>query len=136
VYEAYNTTFENTIFFNSNVYSVYGNGNVFENVLFANATPQLGSAPIENNNYYGVPQATIFVNETDFTWSESDDHHLQDPVTYTGNDATPVGVYGGFNPYKTGAVPHNPHFSAKTIAPQTDASGQLNIQITTTAQDN
>jgi hypothetical protein len=136
IYYAYNNTLANNIIYNSSVYSVSGDGNVFENNLFCSPTPELGSAPIEINSYLGVSQASVFVAEPDFTWSESDDHHLQDPVTYIGNDANPVGIYGGFNPFKTGAVPHNPHISSKTIAPQTDASGQLNIQITTTAQDN
>jgi len=133
---AYNNTFENNVIYNSLVYSFHGDGNVYENNLFVNATPELGSSPITINNYLGVTQATVFVNEPDFVWNESDDHHLQDPVTYVGTDTNPVGIYGGFNPYKAGGVPHNPHISSKTIAPQTDASGQLNVQFNVSAQDN
>ncbi len=136
VYNSYNNSFANNIFYNTTIYSVYGDANTFENNLFCNATPELGSSPITVNNYLGVPQASVFVNEPDYLWSESDDHHLQDPVTYIGTDAAPIGIYGGYSPFKAGAVPHNPHISSKTIAPQTNASGQLNVQITTSAQDN
>lgn len=136
LYYAFNNTFENNVFYNGTSYVLNGDGNVFENNLFANATPELGSSPIAINNYLGITQSTIFVNEPDFLWDESDDHHLQDPVTYIGTDATTVGIHGGFNPFKAGGVPHNPHISSKTIAPQTDATGQLNVQFNVSAQDN
>ena len=136
LYYFYNNLFENNVFYNSTGFSVHGDGNSFQRNLFVNAGPNLGTAPINLNNYFGIAQASVFVNQVGFTWLTSNDNHLQDPVTYFGTDATPVGIYGGFFPFKVGAVPQNPHISAKTISNQTDVNGDLNIQILTGAQDN
>jgi hypothetical protein len=134
-YYSNNNNFENNVFHNSSQYCLNGSGNTFQYNLFVNATPELGTGFIDVGNYFGVTQSTVFVNQTGFTWLVSNDNHLQDPITYVGADNTPVGIYGGYFPYKTGGVPQNPHISAKTISNQTDVNGDLNIQIVTGAQN-
>jgi hypothetical protein len=38
-------------------------------------------------------------------------------------------------PFKEGGIPVNPHISSKNIAPQTNPSGQLGVQINVSAQE-
>jgi hypothetical protein len=135
IFYAYNNVFENNVLFNSSQYYLEGSGNLFQYNLFVNGAPELGTGFIDVNNYYGVLQSTVFVNQVGFTWATTNDNHLQDPATYVGADATPVGIYGGFFPFKAGAVPQNPHISSKIISNQTDINGDLNIQILTGAQN-
>lgn len=47
-----------------------------------------------------------------------------------------MNVYDDRRLYKEGAVPLNPHISSKTIAPTTNASGNLQIELQVEAQDN
>jgi hypothetical protein len=63
-------------------------------------------------------------------------YHLTNPGNYAGTDGKQVGIYGGSFPYKEGAVPSPPHVRSKTIASSTDGQGKLNVQITTSAQNN
>jgi hypothetical protein len=135
IYYSSNNVFEDNVFYNSLIYVIEGSGNTFQRNLFSVTSPQLGTTPITVDNYYGVPQASIFVNQAGFTWLTTNDNHLQDPVTYFGTDGNEVGIYGGLFPFKPGAVPQNPHFISKTIAPSTDSNGDLNIQIQVGAQD-
>jgi hypothetical protein len=53
-----------------------------------------------------------------------------------GTDGNQVGIYGGVFPYKELAIPVNPNIISKTISPQTNASGELNIQVQVKAQNN
>ncbi len=87
------------------------------------------------NNYPLQPFASLFVNYTAW-FSYMDDYHFQNPGSYPGTDALPVGIYGGFYPYKTAAVPSNPHIQSKIIPLQPDVNGQLNIQVKVAAQNN
>lgn len=61
-----NNEVSNNIIINSyNTYFVYnGNGNTFKNNLFVMANPNYGTSPILINNYLGVAQADIFINQT------------------------------------------------------------------------
>lgn len=132
-----NTINNNIIFWNdANNARVNGHGNVFQNNLYVVSAPNYGTNPTALNNYTGIPQADIFINQTGVEFDYTHDYHLQEPVTYLGTDGTQVGIYGGTFPYKEGAVPSNPHFQFKNIAPTTDINGDLNIQIQVEAQDN
>ena len=115
---------------------VSGQGNVFNNNLYVELTPNYGTSPIASGNYVGILQANIFLNQTGTAFDYAHDYHLQNPSTYLGTDATQVGIYGGTFPYKEGAVPSNPHFVSKIIAPATDENGMLNVQIKVSAQNN
>ncbi len=86
-------------------------------------------------NYNSVDFSNLFVKQT--LWFDyGDDYHLKTPSAYTGTDATQAGIYGGYYPYKPGAVPPNPHIQTATIPLQTNISGQLNIQVKVAAQNN
>lgn len=97
--------------------------------------PAVGSNTFVNN-YEGVTLASIFVNYNGLLFNYSENYQLVNAPLYTGTDGSEVGIYGGFFPYKTAAVPQNPHIQTKNIAPTTDANGDLQIQIQVQAQNN
>ncbi|WP_372746772.1 hypothetical protein [Lutibacter sp.] len=115
-----------------------GNGNTYKNNLFVSAAPNYGTSPILINNYLGVAQADIFVNQTGYAFDYTHDYHLQVPETYLGadNPATQVGIYGGNFPFKTANMPITPHISTQNISSSTDNNGMLNINIKVNAQKN
>ncbi|GHT54370.1 hypothetical protein FACS189446_3850 [Bacteroidia bacterium] len=57
------------------------------------------------------------------------------PCKNAGSDGTDIGIYGGSQPYKAGAVPFNPHINRAFISTQTDKDGKLPVNIVVTAQD-
>ena len=135
-----NNEISNNVFiFTSNDWLVGGfygsNGNVFNNNLMVAATPNYGSNPITSNNYTGVAQADIFVNQTGYAFSYTHNYHLKNPATYPGSDGSQVGIYGGMFPFKTASVPSNPHIQFKSIASETNSAGELQIQIRVQAQN-
>jgi hypothetical protein len=105
----------------------------FSNNVFA-MTPAFGSNTF-TSNYYNVDLSTFFVNQSGNTPDFYHDYNLVNPSTYVGLDGSEVGLFGGLFPFKDGTLPENPHFQLKTIAPQTDINGDLNIQIQVGAQD-
>lgn len=115
--------------------NVNGSGNIYNNNLYVEPTPNYGTAYIAAGNYTNIPQSAIFINQTGVSFNYAHDYHLQSSSTYLGTDGTQVGIYGGTFPYKEGAVPSNPHFQLKNIAPTTDANGNLQIQIQVGAQN-
>jgi hypothetical protein len=131
-----NSLFANNVFLRTTqVTSIWGSTefSTFSNNVFT-GTPNVGSNNF-NANYYNVDMSTFFVNQSGFTPSFYDDYNLIDPATYLGIDGSEVGIFGGLYPFKAGTLPENPHFQTKTIAPQTDVNGDLNIQIQVGAQD-
>jgi hypothetical protein len=131
-----NNTLNNNIFiwdgYNANV---NGFGNIFNNNIYVEPTPNYGITPTAIGNYTGVGQSAIFVNQTGLTFDYTHNYHLQAPATYLGTDNAEVGIYGGTFPYKEGAVPLNPHIQLKNISPTTDTNGDLQIQIQVKAQE-
>lgn len=135
---SYNNTFDNNVFLVSgSIILSSSSGNIFNNNIFVSANPNLGTGPIDNNNYKGVDISTVFVNQNGSVFDYSHDYHLQPAAvtTYTGTDGLEVGIYAGYFPFKEGAVPFNPHIQLKNIAPTTDVNGDLQIQIQVEAQD-
>jgi len=53
---------------------------------------------------------------------------------YLGTDGTQVGIYGGSQPFKEKGTPSNPQVTKKNIGTQTDADGNLQINMTIEAQ--
>lgn len=108
------------------------------NTFIKNVFAFIPSAELNNfiDNYNSVVLNTVFVNQSGYAFNYAHDYHLNTPASYLGTDGSQVGIYGGMFPYKEGAVPNNPHFQIKNIAPQTDVNGDLNIQIQVEAQDN
>jgi len=132
-----NNEVNNNIFRKTNYSNlIVGNGNVAKNNLCALATPSFGTLPTVSGNYFGIVETAIFINHTGASFNNSNDYHLQNTTSYLGIDGTQVGIYGGLFPYKEEAIPSNPHIESKTIAPQTNASGELNIQVLVKAQTN
>lgn len=138
--ELTSVTFENNIFMNSsacgNATITGANSCIFQNNVFnATYTFPVGTN-IGSSNYVGISHTGFFVNENNFSFEYTDNHHLSTPAAYLGSDGTQAGMYGGSHPYKEGAVPKNPHIISKTIAPQTTPTGDLNINISVGAQQN
>jgi hypothetical protein len=134
MYQCNNNVLENNVFYYSFVYAISGIQTFTRNVFFA-ANPNLGVS-VDNNNYKGVDAASFFItnNASPFTYLQN--YHLTNPVNYAGTDGKQVGLYGGSFIYKEGAVPSPPHVRSKAIASSTDGQGKLNVQITTSAQNN
>ncbi len=90
------------------------------------------------SNIISQPVASIFTSATGGTFDYSSDYTLRitSPGVHAGNDGYDVGIYGSIQPYKTAAVPFNPHIQMKSVGTVTDPQGQLNIQIKVSAQDN
>lgn len=99
-------------------------------------TPPVGNNTFEANNWYGVDITTIFENQTGNVFDYTHDYHLKNPTTYVDAVSNQIGIYGGLFPYKEGAMPANPHIKTKTISTQTNASGEINVNISVSAQDN
>ncbi len=131
-----NSFISNNIIFKENVNTIHHNceSDVFQNNVFSIVPPE-GSNSF-TGNYNSVAISPLFVNQSGTTFNYTHNYHLVNPTSYLGTDATQVGIYGGFHPYKGGSVPVNPHFQTKSIAPTTDNNGDLNIQIQVEAQDN
>jgi hypothetical protein len=89
-----------------------------------------------SGNYIGILQTNIFVNQSGSTIDYTHDYHLKNPTTYLGTDNTQVGIYGGTTPFKDRGLPSNPQVLKKSVATETDASGNLKINFTVKAQDN
>lgn len=130
-----NTLNNNIILWEGYNANVNGSGNIFNNNLYVEPSPDYGATATSSGNYTGILQSEIFVNQTGTVFNYSHDYHLQVPTTYLGTDGSQVGIYGGTFPYKEGAVPLNPHIQLKNIAPATDANGNLQIQIKVGAQN-
>lgn len=128
-----NSNISNNIFLKPDI-SVHINceSSTFSNNVFA-GSPGTG-ANLFNNNYPNVVLSTLFVDMGSNDFDYAYDYHLVDPDSYPGTDATQVGIHGGFFPYKTSAVPSNPHISFKSISSTTDAEGILNVEVHVTAQ--
>ncbi|MEO8591304.1 MAG: hypothetical protein ABI432_18135 [Flavobacteriales bacterium] len=90
----------------------------------------------ETNNIYGVPAASIFVNDADGYYQYGDDVHLAAGSLGigAGNDGTDIGLYGTHSPYKPGVIPYNPHYQQAAIDPATNWNGELPVQIRTAVQ--
>ncbi len=118
-----------------------GDNNTYQNNLFANDP----SSSWWNNNYINnilnVNSDSIFINHPASSgFSYTQNFHLRPTSTAKNGatDGTDMGIYGGLPNYtfKEGCVPFNPHIISKTIAPNTDVNGHLNINIKVGAQDN
>jgi len=134
VFSGDNNDLHNNIFWGADNRYITGFSNKIFNNIFVHSNPVLGTNPQGSGNYYPVPQADILVNQSGTAFGYEYNYHLQNPASYPGTDNEKAGIYGGFYPYKEGAVPSNPHIILKTIAAKTDESGQLTVEIKAGAQ--
>jgi len=134
-------TLQNNIFISgeSNIMSTYSSyacqGNMFYHNLMVTNAPVYANSAIVNNDYTGIDATTVFVDQTGYLFDFDHDYHLQEPLTYLGNDGEQVGIYGGLSPFKAGAIPLNPHFQVKNISNQTNTNGELEIQVKVESQN-
>jgi hypothetical protein len=112
-----------------------GQFNLIQKNIIVDATPTIAINNTMNGNFYPVLQNDIFVSQTGNTFNYGHNYHLKTPASYLGSDGLEVGIYGWLHPYKEAAVPFNPHISAKQIAPTTNSTGKLNVDIKVSAQD-
>jgi hypothetical protein len=87
-----------------------------------------------SNNYALISSSEIFVNPSEDFYTS--DYHLKNPEKYIGTDGTQIGLYGGTTPFKEKGLPSNPQIVKKNIGEQTDANGNLNVNVTVKAQSN
>lgn len=132
-----NSTIENSIFTSTSAPFWQSNGSTLTNNLLVSTVlvSNMSAGPAVGNEL-GVPIDSIFLVEgnDDFDWS--DNLHVQAGCVGAGmaTDGTDVGVYGSSSPWKEGSAPFNPHFRTATIAPATNASGELPVNIRVAAQ--
>lgn len=141
-------TIKNNIFkwFNNGIYS-----NSVYNCLLYNNIWSDGNLP--NGQFGGGNIGIGNINDTNFDGLFEDfqyasyngnnnnlypfDFHLINSTYNTGGtNGTAIGLFGGTFPWKAGSVPFNPHIDLKIIAPSTNSSGNLPVQIRAKAQTN
>jgi len=129
------TLIQNNIIFCPSTVLSNCSSNYFKNNVFIASSFSFGTNS-SYGNYFGIPQANIFVNQTGNTIDYTHDYHLKSPTTYIGTDGTQVGLYGGTAPFKDKGYPTNPQILKKTIGDKTDNNGNLPINFTIKAQGN
>ncbi len=107
----------------------------FTKNVFKSSIPATGNNTFVDN-YYDVDYSNVFVNQSGSAFDYTNDYHLVAPDTYLGTDGTQVGIYGGVFVFKDLSIPSNPHITFKSVGSQTNAAGELPIQITVEAQNN
>lgn len=151
------STFNNCVFTNFSYissYSVPGSNNEFRNCIFHfyasgysyfATTDRIYNCHNDNNICcVNSPQFntssdatanTTFVGGTCPTsFSYTFDYHVKSSsaAAGSGTDGTDKGIYGSMYPYNPN--PYNPHIYFKSIAPATNAQGQLQINVKVKAQ--
>jgi hypothetical protein len=144
LYNVNNSLIRNNIFMlpaiNVNSYFYGCSNNDIMNNVFATAVTDWDANLSNNytNNYTNVRTDSLFTGQTSYftEFDSGKNYHLKDHSIYPGFNNLGVGIYGGTVPFKEGGLPFNPHFSQKTIAPNTDVNGNLNINLKVKAQNN
>ncbi len=112
-------------------------GNTFYNNIFStNLAAPPGNSP-GYGNLYNVPIDSIYVSHTYNIFNYQNDYRLKPGCVgvNAASDTTDIGLYGTAFPYKPGAVPINPHIISRTVAPSTNAQGNLQVNIKVSAQE-
>jgi hypothetical protein len=127
-------------FFNSDPNMVLGQGNIFQNNIFAGNYSFPAGIYLNNtglDNIFNEDMTNIFNGySSDFnTFSYSNDYHIKSGYSnrFHTTDGTEIGIFGTAYPYKEGAVPVIPHFTNSSIGPLNNLN-QLLINITVEAQ--
>lgn len=140
------TTFENNIVATLQTNGTGGFGG-FNDIFYNNINigvngTDLSSSQGSSNFISGTPLQSIFISYDPTTiggdgiYKQNFNLPANSPYKNAGRDGTDIGIYGGAFPWKPGSVPFNPHFQLLKIAPQTDSSGNLKVQISVAAQNN
>jgi hypothetical protein len=126
--------FENNIFYQGSGFQSGSGSNTFRNNVFRLANPLLGS-DIGEQNLFSV--TNLFVQGgSNFSYTDNYTLSPDSPARTAGKSGGQCGIFGGPRPYKPAALPINPHIRSKSIADNTNAAGQLQVQATVVAQGN
>ncbi len=120
-----------------NNYFAFGWSSAFNNTFHSNICNFDPTADLQNtytNTYINQSPTSVFVN-----WQSPDsyivDYHLVNPSAFTANNASQIGIFGGYYPFKVGGLPINPHIGTINIGTQTNSNGELPVQIRVTSQN-
>lgn len=120
-----------------NNFFAFGWSSVFNNTFHSNICNFDPTADLQNtytNTYINQNPTSVFVN-----WQSPDnyiiDYHLLNPPAFTANNASQIGIFGGYYPFKVGGLPINPHIGTINIGTQTNSNGELPVQIRVTSQN-
>lgn len=126
--------------FRNCIFRIFGTGNTIGTLNTIN--DRFYNCHTENNttSITGISNMFNFTNDvtsnTTFvggacptTFSYTFDYHLKSGTAAigSGTDGTDKGIYGSMNPFNPN--PYNPHIYFKSIAPTTNAQGQLQINV-------
>ncbi len=133
-----NSTISNNIFIKDD-FGIQANcdASTFEKNIFTTATVANQGNSTFIDNYLVADLSSFFVSQSGNVFDYTHDYTLsgENATTYTGTNASQVGIYGGLFPYKNNQVPSTPHISDQSIASSTDENGNLSISITVEAQN-
>lgn len=132
-----NTLFENNCIMDmgGGVYTFANVSNcTFRNNSFVNdPTSDLLNTWI--NNYVNIVTTDLFVNvSNNTTFDFSEDFHLKNPSSFLGTTNNQIGIYGGYFPLNHGWIPRVPFIRTHEIDIETDAQGNIEVDIQVEAQ--
>ena len=128
---AYNS-YQKNMFSTALTFSIFDCGGWYGGCFTTPYSPTTLSGNLEN-----VPENMIYVNQSGNTYSIVQNYHLvpASPGKNAGTDGTDLGIYGGSQPFKDGALPVNPHISYKSVAGSTNSGGMLQVHFKVAAQN-
>ena len=113
--------------------TVSGTNNSFSYNLWIGTIMQYN--PLNNNTFSNeITEVPFSATFEDFN---SGNYHLKAASAgkNAANDGRDVGIYGTAFPFKESRLPSIPYFSVKAISPETDASGNLPVNLKIEAQE-
>lgn len=141
-YKVHYSVFENNIFL-INDYSFQVDRflhtcdyNAFNNNIFDTSNPIPTGTNVGANNIVLSSHSLIFANQSGHSFSYSHNYRLVNgcPGIGAGTDGKDIGIYGGDELYKDGAVPIIPHILKRKIAPRIVKDGKLKLEMIIEAQ--
>jgi len=124
-YDISNSQVKNNINFGSSTGTYYCTGTVFSNNMVVNSSP---SILFGNNCLFSL--LTDAFDETVFNIDPVCSYHLKETCVgkNAATDGTDIGIYGGTG-FSDKALPPGPRIIFKKVAHQTDADGNLPVEI-------
>ena len=133
-----NGNFNNNIFMTTNHIAAPGMSGVTNSTFDSNlwvgnapSSPENNHNTINANNIMDELYANVFTNPT------AGDFSLKSECSGkgAGTDGRDVGIFGTEIPFKESRMPAVPAFTLKSVAPETDATGKLNVKFVIEAQE-
>jgi hypothetical protein len=119
-----NSNIRNNIFLSNN--TIDGGGNIISN--------NLALATLGNNCITVTDWNDVFVGPTNGVDPASNYALKGTEGKNAATDGTDVGIYGGTTGFSDSALPPGPRITAKKVAGQTDADGNLRVEIKVSAE--